>query len=178
MDIFSHALWSGGIYKAISLPPRKKLKILWAVFFGVAPDLFSFGILFIENLFFRGLFRPEFASGEHGLNGAFVPHYVFTLYNYTHSLIVFLAVFLLIWLIRRKPFWEMGTWGLHILSDIPTHTSRFFPTPFLWPFSPYKASVISWARLEFLIPNYSLLIIFYGIIYWLNKRPNKKTPQI
>lgn len=164
MDILSHGLWSAAAYKAASLPPRKPKKIWWAVFFGLAPDFFSFGIVFVSNLITYASLRPHFVD-DTGPNPDLVPNYVHGLYNITHSLIIFGSIFLLVWLIRKKPFLEMGAWGLHILMDIPTHTSRFFPTPFLWPLSSLKVSVISWAEPWFLITNYIVLTILLFTLF-------------
>jgi hypothetical protein len=64
---------------------------------------------------------------------------------------------------------ELLGWVFHILIDIPTHTLRFFPTPFLWPISSYCASGISWANRWFLLANYSALAIV-SFLLWRNGR--------
>ncbi len=169
MDIFSHGLWTAAAYKAVELKQKKHFKIWWAVFFSLAPDLFSFGILFATRLVTLRLFQPEFIDDK-GLHPELVPQYVHILYNWTHSFLIFAAVFGLVWLFLKRPFWELGAWGLHIASDIFTHTDVFFPTPFLWPFSDYRASVISWADPHFMIPNYIALALVYGIFFFIIKR--------
>ncbi len=172
MDVFSHGLWTAAAYKGASIKTKKPFKIWWAVFFGLAPDLFSFGILFITRLVTGHLFKPEFID-DHGLHPELVPNYIHTLYNWTHSLVIFGIAFLLIWAIRRKPFWELAAWGFHILSDIPTHTDAFFPTPFLWPISNYHVSVISWASPAFFIPNYSILVLVYAVLFLVIRRKRR-----
>ena len=165
MDIFSHGLWSAAVYKGASLPPRHKKKIGWAVFFGVAPDLFSFGLIFISTLFATGHIFPQFI-GEDGVpHPDLVPSLVHIMYNLTHSLVVFALVCALVWFLRKKPFWEMGAWGLHILSDIPTHTSAFFPTPFLWPFSSFHVSGIQWSSPTFLVWNFTIMALVYIALF-------------
>jgi hypothetical protein len=165
MDIFAHGLWGAAGARLVNrkLSAEKKTKPLhigWAVFWNLAPDLFSFGIFFAVSFLAHGLGRPSFID-DTGPNPRLVPAYVYSLYNWTHSLIIFAAAFFIVWLIRGKPIIEMLGWGLHIAIDIPTHTSSFFPTPFLWPISNLHASVISWADPRFLIFNYIAIAATY-----------------
>jgi len=161
MDILSHGLWGSLLFG------RGTRKSFWlAFFFGVAPDLFSFGI-FMAATFLGLASHPDWSSGQHPAPDQ-IPLYVNNLYNFTHSLIVFVAVFGLVWLARKKPLYELLAWGLHILADIATHTYIFFPTPFLWPFSDFRVSGIPWSHPIIFIPNVTLLIILY---YWFFIRP-------
>lgn len=158
MDTFAHALWTGIAF-------QRAKQVLWATFFGVAPDLFSFGLFFMQmiitgQLFFRNFDRTELPDPS------FVPQYVHSLYSVTHSLVIFLIVFGIVWAIRKKPFWELGGWALHILIDIPTHTSRFFPTPFPFPFSSFTVNGMSWGTPWFMIVNYISLITLYVFIFF------------
>jgi hypothetical protein len=153
MDTLSHGLWGSLAFG------RKNRQNFWlAFFFGVAPDIFSFGI-FIVSVFLG------FASGINWSAGppdqSLIPQYVHSTYNITHSLIVFAAAFSLVWLARRRPLWEMAAWGLHIIMDIPTHSNGFFPTPFLWPISSFHISGIPWSRPIIFIPNVVLLGTLY-----------------
>ncbi|MBI2023507.1 hypothetical protein HYT01_03025 [Candidatus Giovannonibacteria bacterium] len=171
MDIFAHALWTGAAYKTVPKEKWSAKKVWLSVFFGVAPDLFSFGILFVSYFLQKGLKRPEFLTqGPPPMS--LIPDYVSVAYNYTHSLIIFSLVFLIALMIYKKPFWPLAAWGLHILIDIPTHTSAFFPTPFLWPFSSFKVSGISWGNPWFMLVNYSAIILAYLLIFL---RKNKKS---
>jgi hypothetical protein len=133
----------------------------------------------IEGVPFAQVPRPELLPPEVRMT---FPVYRLsnTLYHLSHSLIIFAGIFLLVWAIRRYRlkirqtlpiggslqktgghFWEMTGWMLHILIDIPTHTRRVYPTPFLWPLSDFTIDGISWGRPWFLALNYaSLLIVF------------------
>ncbi|MBI4059750.1 hypothetical protein HY406_01680 [Candidatus Giovannonibacteria bacterium] len=165
MDIISHGLWGSAVFG------RKDKKSFWLAFlFGVAPDLFSFGIFFATT--FLGITpRPRFSAEPP--DPALIPSYVSSLYNLTHSLIIFLLVFgIIIFATRklRRPPWEMSAWGLHILLDIPTHSYKFFPTPFLWPFSDFKIDGWHWGSGWIFFPNLALLAILYLWFFALKKR--------
>lgn len=175
MDIFAHGLWTGAIYKALNKKTKKPLNLWWAAFWGVFPDLFAFSIGFVWlfwDLIFGGTNFQDFPRPEDGQPNTGNTSPIFQLsihlYNISHSLIVFLAVSGLVFLIFRRPIWEMGGWLFHILLDIPTHTYRFFPTPIFWPFSGWKFNGISWATPLFLIANYAAIILVYFLL-----RPKK-----
>lgn len=167
MDIFSHGLWGAAAFGRKDGAFTKKK--FWTAFaFGVAPDMLSFGILFLVTLsgFSDG---PGFHSGPP--DPASIPSYVYSLYNATHSLIVFSAIFLLLWAYFKKPVWESLAWGLHILVDIPTHSYAFFPTPFLWPFFDIKFNGWSWGQPWIFFPNVLALALVY---FWLYKKRRGK----
>src|SRR5215212_7972109 len=89
MDVVSHGLWG-----AIAFG-RKSRSTFWLAFLiGLAPDLLSFGVLWTAATL--GLAeKPDFS---HGTAESSIPLYVHYLYNVTHSFMVFLLVFFLIWL--------------------------------------------------------------------------------
>jgi membrane-bound metal-dependent hydrolase YbcI (DUF457 family) len=161
MDIISHGLWGGIAFG------RTNKKSFWLSFLlGMGPDLLAFAPFFI--LILLGVVkRPNFSREPPDPNS--IPHYVYQLYNFSHSLIVFALLFVILWLIFRRPIWEFCAWGLHILFDIPTHSYKFFPTPFLWPVSHFEINGHSWATREILIPDVLLLLILYAW-FFLSKR--------
>ncbi len=163
MDIISH-----GLYGGVAFGRKNRASFGWSFFFGIAPDLFSFGI-FTVLTFFGLAEHPSWTSGQHP-DPSQIPQYVHILYDYTHSLVIFALVFGLVWLVRRKPLWVMAGWGLHILVDIPTHSEKFFPTPFLFPLSDYHVSGHSWGTPEIFIPNVLLLLGLYLWIYVIRPR--------
>lgn len=147
MDIFAHWLWTYALYF------KNKYRFL-AAFFGILPDMLSFGPFFLYNMLSNGLRlgKPEISS---------IPEFVFVGYNFTHSLVIFLIIVGVIYFITRNIPIVLGGWLFHIIIDIPTHTRGFFPTPFLWPLSEFKISGISWADPIFLTVNYLLLFFIY-----------------
>ena len=94
-----------------------------------------------------------------------IPEYVYHAYNVTHSLVIFAVVFTLAWLVMKKIPWVLGAWGLHILCDIPTHSTRFFPTPYLWPFPTPFVNGHRWSTPTFMLANYSCITATYLAIY-------------
>lgn len=166
MDIISHGLWGSAAFGRSS----RKL-FLWAFFFGIAPDLFSFGIFNLSVIL--GLSSGlDWSAGPP--DPSLVPQYVHSLYNVTHSFVTFAVVFSITLGITRKMYWPLLAWPLHILMDIFTHSTRFFATPFLWPISEYRFDGISWAHPYIFYPNWTLLIVAYlGLAwYWHRKKKN------
>ncbi len=163
MDIISH-----GLYGGVAFGRRSRQSFWLSFFFGIAPDLFSFG-LYTVGAWFGVFTHPDWSSGQHPDPSA-IPQFVHILYNVTHSFVIFALVFALIWLIRRKPLYEMLGWPLHILVDIPTHSDAFFPTPFLWPVSHYHVDGHPWSSPEIFIPNVILLVSLYLWFYVIKPR--------
>lgn len=162
MDILSHGLWGGIAFG------RKSRRSFWLAFaIGLAPDLLSFGILWTAVIL--GLADPpDFSHGTPPEST--IPPYVHHLYDVTHSFVVFLFVFLLIWFATKRPRWEMAAWGLHVLVDLPTHSYAFFATPVLWPLVGWKFDGWQWMTPAILIPNYFLLALLYAWFLSLSVR--------
>lgn len=141
MNIVAHGLWG------VALTPKKQFfQIKWSVFWSVFPDL-PFLAVFIPYSILNSIFVY---SGWEAL-----PISIYYVYGITHSLIIWgltasglLAI--------RKWHWPILFWLLHILADIPGHTS--FQTPFLFPVSGLKLTgIFSWdnyaiSTLSYLIP--------------------------
>ncbi len=197
MDIFAHTLWANaGARGANALAekldksrrpegpgPRPKasgFKISpgWTGFFGVAPDFFAFTIPFfigIYNLLFNPAFEGGFGSHHIKIDGFDLASY---LYQFSHSIVIFALVFILVWVIYKRPRWELFGWLLHILIDIPSHSVQFYPTPFLFPISEYRFPYgVSWANTWYMIINYTALAIVWSTIL-LKKMRQKKLEKI
>lgn len=160
MDYFAHGAWS-------YLTFCKRKHAWWAVFFGVLPDTLSW----VPYFFYR-LFTGDLAVSRPHLDA--IPHWVQILYGFSHSIIICAAVFLAVYVVKRKVFYFMLPWPLlHILIDIPTHRSDFLPTPFLWPVSDYAFPGISWANPWFMGINYILIISFF-VYRKLQKKSDRK----
>jgi hypothetical protein len=167
MDIISHGLWGGIAFG------RKSKKDWWTSFaFGVAPDALSFGVLFVMT--FLGLSaQPNWAGGPP--DPSFIPQYVHTLYNITHSLVTFAVVFGIVWLVLKRPFMPMLAWVFHIVLDIFTHDINFFPTPYLWPLPFTPVDGVSWGHPYIWYPNVVLLALVYGVWFLVRRRSRHGT---
>ena len=151
MDTLSHYLWTVALY-------WRHHKRWWVGLAGALPDLLSFGPVFVMHVF----------SGFHLWNGPpsieSIPSWVPLAYSITHSLIICVVVLGLLALWKPwLPLLLFG-WPLHILIDLPTHTTQFYPTPLLWPLSDWRFSGFSWGTGWFMIAN---LIALVGIYTWL-----------
>ncbi|MES2470831.1 MAG: hypothetical protein V4526_01190 [Patescibacteria group bacterium] len=170
MDILSHGLWGAIIWG------RKNRKLFWLSFvFGIAPDLFSFGIFTAQRLF-QSLVTGtwEWQAGPPELSS--IPQYVDTLYDITHSFVVFLVAFLIVWAIRGKirgPLWAMMAWPFHIFLDLFTHSTKFFPTPYLWPLPFAEVNGIPWSTPIIFFTNVICLVVIYAV-YFYRKRKFKR----
>jgi len=181
MDILAHGLWAGAVAKIANRKLKKPINVWWIVWWGIFPDFTPFFIPFfvggwalisgklpVTSILYRvGLHESWYKS-----NGL-VFNLTHDIYAITHSLIVFAAVFLIVYLFLKRPVWELSGWFLHILIDIPTHTTQFFPTPAFWPVSNWTFNGIGWAQFWFLIPNYLAIIIVYIILALKKKNKNK-----
>ena len=149
MDTFSHAFWGRGLFGYRGHP--------WlALFFGAAPDLFSFGLfMFVQIITLQFSLEP----GPPSLGS--LPWWVFVNYDLMHSFIsAFTAIGIISLYIKDLAFAMLG-WPFHIVLDFPFHTREFFPTKIFWPFSDFTIDGISWAQPEVWFPNLAGLIILY-----------------
>ncbi len=183
MDIFAHTLWAAAAAKGanknkkIVEKNKRPLRAGWAAFWGVAPDLFAFGLPLLALFYFLIIGEVDISNfASHHFNAlpesaSWISTLPSFLYQISHSLVIFSAVFLIIWAIRRRPYYEMLGWALHILIDIPSHAANFYPTPFLWPVSDFKFLYgISWGNHWYMIINYSCLLAVYTYFFWKSKK--------
>ncbi len=185
MDFFSHVFWTWAAFKILKEKIRKPLNMKLAIFWGVFPDLFAFAIpiawILIELL--SGKISMSDLPGPEKIEPPrqnFYPvlQIVSTLYAIGHSFVIFFAVFIIITsliflkhkisqgavksiILKSIIPWELGGWLVHILIDIPTHSTQFYSTPFLWPISDIRINGLSWGTPWFLALNYLVIIIVY-----------------
>lgn len=178
MDILAHTLWTNAGARAANKVAEKKgkrfhISVGWAAFFGVVPDFFAFTIPFMIGIY-RSVFLGEtFLRGHHipTAGGFDLAAY---LYQFSHSLVIWALVFVLVWILSRRPRYELLGWALHILIDIPSHAIGFYPTPFLFPISSYRFPYgVSWSNQWYMLINYSALLVVWGRITY-KKFLNKK----
>ncbi len=190
MDTLAHGLWAATAATSANKIIHKKLRVCWMAFWGVMPDLFSFTpaiawvlwLMTVKGVHFSEVPRLELLPPP--VRDSFVIFRLTnTLYCLTHSLVVFSAVFILVWGVRwliaqfqQSPitapaqpwnsdlYGEIIGWLLHILLDIPSHSKAFYPTPFLWPLLDIKFNGFSWGRPWFIVLNYTTLFFVFILL--------------
>ncbi|MEK7588638.1 MAG: hypothetical protein AAB438_02355 [Patescibacteria group bacterium] len=180
MDIFAHALWAGAGAKKLNdkfeIENKPKVSPGWTAFWGVFPDFFAFTIPFMTMLYvvaFKGFNISDFRGPQSDLRGFEEMQRAFdfapTLYQYSHSLIIFLTIFILTWIYFKRPRFELLGWALHILIDIFSHSAEFYPTPLFFPLSDWKfLDGVSWGNTYYMIINYSLLLLM--VLYFIFRK--------
>ncbi len=181
MDIFAHTLWTNAGARganALAEKNNKKFHIntSWTAFWGIFPDLFAFTFPFIiafYKIIFGNLTLASFGE-HHGVVAGFdIAHFM---YQYSHSLVIWAVVFLITWVVSKRPRYELLGWALHILIDIPSHALSFYPTPFLFPISDYRFPYgVQWSNQWYMIINYSALLVVWGGILFRNMVKYKKS---
>lgn len=173
MDVLAHGLWTAAAARAGNIKLKKTLNLWRTVFWGVFPDLLAFTLPFAwfflniatGQMSLSDFPRPDPEGGPPSAAGKFFESgMVHLLYSLSHSLVIFLMIFAVVWTIYRRPILELLAWLLHILIDIPTHSYQFYPTPFLWPVSRVQVDGHSWAEPIFMLINYSALAIVYVLL--------------
>lgn len=178
MDTISHGLWGSIAFgKSEGWRGRRKVGALFLAFvIGMMPDLLSFGPHFFSWAF-AGFPAYPIEPGTTGAPAlASLPWFVVPAYRITHSLVIWAAVFLVLrWIFGRRA-WIFGAWGLHILCDIPTHSTRYFPTPFLWPFPTPYVDGIMWGAPWFMAVNYASIAVVIFILWLRRRRASTMSP--
>jgi hypothetical protein len=174
MDIFAHAIWTN-VLATIARRKQEKmhrrlLSVAWTTFWGVFPDLFAFIIPFVIGIW-GWVSGAEFHYGRETIAEGLAP----MLYNYSHSLVIWLVVFGVMWAIYKRPRWELLGWVLHILIDIPSHANGFYLTPLFFPISGWKFTHgVSWAHPVFMITNYSTMLVAWVGVMWYRRKIKKE----
>lgn len=177
MDVFSHGLWAAALAKIINFKKQKPIKVWLTAFWGVFPDVFAFTPMVIWLIYHAIIGDVNFSELHQSAemepiqpDTLLIFRLTHLLYNLTHSVFAFVIIFLAIFLIFRRARWSTLGWLFHIIIDIPSHSYKFFPTPFPWPFSNWKFDGISWAAPWFLILNFSALAVVWIIILLWRER--------
>ena len=147
MDTFSHALWGRGLFGFREYPK-------WALFWGAAPDLFSFGIFLLIRIV-----TLDFSFDRPPIDS--IPEWVYVNYDISHSFVSACIVIGMVWRINKPFAFAMLGWPFHICLDFPFHSKDFFPTKLIWPISDFSFDGIPWDRPEIWLPNIAGIAILY-----------------
>lgn len=154
MRIYEHFGWTYVLY-------HKSKHLKYALLVSILPDLLSWGF-WIPYAAITGV-----QSLRNRPNPNLIPDWIFTLYGITHSVVVAVIVFTIIYILFKKIPIYLWAWPINVIIDIPLHAGDYLPTPFLWPVSDWKFAGISWSNKYFTITNYLLLL---GSIVYINRR--------
>lgn len=161
MDIIAHGVSTAAAAVATRRRSSTPIRLWWAVFFGLLPDLVSFTIPACLRVWWRltGA-SPSLLPTPDG------PHFewVWTVYNSAHSLLVFAVVFAGLWLVVGRPIFETLAWALHILLDIFCHRGMF-AIQFLWPVSAIHLDGIPWETPWLLAATYGSLMALWLFLF-------------
>ena len=161
MDIFAHVLWTAAAATVVRRKLAQPIHPGWAAFWGVFPDLVSFTVPAVLRVWWwlTGASRSLLPDGRG-------PHFdwVWGVYNFSHSAVIFAVFFGAVWLLVRHPVLEMLGWALHISIDMFTHRG-WFATHFLWPASSFHFDGIPWETGWFLALNYATLTLVYLLLW-------------
>lgn len=171
MDTLAHALWAGlGLVAARRRVPISPRVALAAVGLAVLPDLAHLVPLLAGGGGWRTLIdyiratpgtEPELAPWV-----AMLSHH---LHCIGHSAVIAAALTLAAWRWRRAWLIPLAGWWSHIVIDVFTHSSDFYPVPVLYPFTQRGFDGLAWNTPGFQIANYTALVIA-GIALWLTRR--------
>src|ERR1035438_4564238 len=161
MDIIAHALWTTAAATALRQSLQRPVRLGWAAFWGVFPDVVSFSIPAAMRIWWwlTGASKTLLPRA----NG---PHFewVWSVYNCSHSVLVFAVVFGLAWLLMRRLPLEILGWLLHIVIDIFTHRG-LFALRFLWPLSDVHFDGFPWETGWFLVANYGAMAVVFLLLW-------------
>lgn len=177
MDIFFHG-FVGAIAGKATRKKQKKEPEKWTfkkmfpwIAWGMFPDAIAFVPTMILGLVTGGLgtFGPHSVQEYSGAVG--IAH---SIYNFSHSFVIFFAIFIAVRLIRGKwPLMMIG-WPLHILVDIPLHANDFFPTPIFFPISnAHFTHGIHWGYPPVFFGLWAIAIIIFFVL----SKKKKTIPQ-
>ena len=134
------------------------------MFFGVLPDIFSFGAWMVIQLASGAL--PEWSPAPESL-----PAWVVFNYNLFHSFVIAMSAVCIVYAFNRTLAYVMLAWPFHVLVDMPLHESDYFPTKVFWPLSDFHVDGVSWCSPWIWGVNVVLLASLY---YWKWRNRSKR----
>lgn len=149
MDTLSHALWGRGLFGFRGMPWQ-------ALFFGAMPDLASFGILIVINIFTGNI--PQFGEPPPVES---IPDWVFLCYDISHSYVTVCLAIGIVHRFQKDLAFAMLGWPFHILLDFPFHTKAYFPTKLFYPITDFYFDGTPWSNPYIWFPNVAGIIILF-----------------
>jgi hypothetical protein len=163
MDILAHALWAGVGTTLVSRRFRLERRgVVLTIALAVLPDVLQLLPLIGWVMFGAGSIAAlnAYAIASPGLEPvmpasiAFLAHHLHCL---MHSAIVASAVTSVLWLISHSLWIPLLGWWSHIVIDVFTHSSDYYPAPVLYPITERGFDGLAWTTPWFLVLNYAAL---------------------
>jgi hypothetical protein len=163
MDILAHALWAG---VGTALASRKfrveRRSAVLTIALAVLPDALQLLPIVWWVVFGAGSVAAlnAYAMASPGLEPSMPPSVTFLahhLHCLMHSAVVAGAVTGVLWLIRRTLWIPLLGWWSHIVIDVFTHSTDYYPAPALYPITERGFDGLAWNLPWFLALNYAAL---------------------
>lgn len=169
MDILAHGLWAGAGLKAtarsITITRRTAL---WTVALSVIPDFGHALPVAIWSLIAGtpGLFLDYALAtpGSEPTTPEAVALWSHHLHCILHSGLVAAVVTLAIALLARCFWLPLAGWWSHIVIDVFTHSSNYYPVPIFYPLSYWGYDGLAWNSPPFMIANYLALAVVWALL--------------
>lgn len=163
MDIVAHTLWAGAgvaLWQRRAAVPRRTAA--WTIGLAALPDVLQMIPVLAWWGFTGGAFDAvkAFAIAVPGRAPdlpASVTQLAYTLHCLSHSAIVATLATWLVWRLRGALWLPLLGWWSHILIDVFTHSSDYFPSPVLFPLTMRGFDGIAWNTPWFMGLNYLAL---------------------
>lgn len=165
MDIVAHSLWAG---LAITAAARRwsvtREQTRTAVVLAALPDVGHLVPIVLWGLFEDGTWAA-LRGYAFAIPGAepWLPETVrlwsHNLHCVMHSAVVAFGVTALAWFCWRWLLIPLGGWWSHILIDVFTHSSEYYPSPVLYPLTQRGFDGIAWPTPWFMALNYAAIAV-------------------
>lgn len=179
MDIVAHSLWANLAAEVITRKRKTTMRRrdrASAMLGAVLPDLIAFLPYLAVSIFGSGglltyalyRFGQEWGVDTSGLLTSVpqaIPHYLTTIYSYTHSGLLWGIAVLIVYLITRRMSYFLLGWGTHIALDVFTHDAGHFPTRLLYPLSDFHLNGTAWSNPIVFVGTYVALLLCYLAVY-------------
>ena len=177
MDILAHALWTGaaglGMRRRGITVSRRTMAAMVGV--SLLPDVLPLVPVLAASVSQPEpfAFLREWVMAKPGTEPSMPPllaalsHH---LHCTMHSIVVLAAVTALAAWRWRAALLPLAALWLHVLIDIPTHSSEYYPVTILYPLSNSAFDGVAWTEPWLIAANYAVLAAVYA---WLLVRPHR-----
>lgn len=169
MDILAHGLWAGAAVKACARRHAiTRETALWTLALAILPD---FGHALPVAVWTIASGTPhllyEYAFAPPG-GGPPLPDTVALWSHHLHCMLhsgPVAGAFTLVATLALGHFWlPLAGWWSHVLIDVLAHSTNFYPSPVLYPFSYWGFDGFAWNTWPFQIVNYLMLAWTWALL--------------